>query len=152
MQSSAKHTGLEGEQGGDQRVSRVFPLAVADAGALRVGDVAMQRIPVIAAHLPISAARKVAALKGIALLLVELDEQIVGIVEESILAGADEETPTTKAMKPLGSGLRPSMSVAEAREMFVRQRATVLPVIAGGFVLGAVTRAAVERAKSANKG
>jgi CBS domain-containing protein len=129
------------------REPRVSPLAVADAEAPRIGDLPMKRIPVIAAHLPISAARKVAALKRIALLLVELDDQIVGVVEETVLAGADDDTLTAKAMRPLGPGLRPSMSVAEAREAFVRARATVLPVIAGGFVLGAVGRAEVERAK-----
>jgi CBS domain-containing protein len=39
------------------------------------------------------------------------------------------------------------MSVAQARELFVRARTTVLPVIAGGFVLGAVTREDIERTK-----
>jgi CBS domain-containing protein len=169
MQSNVEHTGLSlgqvGEQGraagrGDSATvdrwiggrrrgaeSRVFSFAVDDAGALRVGDVPMRRIPVIAAHLPISAARKIATLKGIALLLVELDDQIVGIIEESVLAAADDETPAGEVMKPLGRCLRPSMSVAQARELFIAARATVLPVIAGGFVLGAVTRADVERAK-----
>ena len=42
--------------------------------------------------------------------------------------------------------LRPAMSVAQARALFVCTRAAVLPVIAGGFVLGAVTRADIERA------
>jgi len=169
MQSTAEHTGLPTGQGrergraaggGDSatvdrwfggrrrdRESRVFPPVVDDAGVLRVGDLPMRRIPVIAPHWPIAAARKVAALKRIALLLVELDDRIVGVVEERVLAAVDDETQTGKAMKPLGLCLRPSMSVAQARELFVRARATVLPVIAGGFVLGAVTRGEVERAK-----
>ena len=127
----------------------MFPFASAGAGAegLRVGDLPMRRIPVIAARLSIAAARKVAALKGIALLLVELEDQIVGIVEESILAAAGDRTQTAKAMRPLDLCLRPAMSVAQARELFVRARATILPVIAGGFVLGAVTRDDIERAK-----
>ena len=107
----------------------------------------MRQIPVIAAHLPMAAARRVAALKRIAVLLVELDEQIVGTVDESVLAAADDETATATAMRPLGLCLRPAMSVAQAREVFVRARATVLPVIAGGFVLGAVARADIERTK-----
>ena len=120
--------------------------------APRVGDMPMRRIPVIAAHLPMAAARKVAALKRIALLLVELEEQIVGTVDESVLAAAADETPTAAAMKPLDVCLRPAMSVAQARELFVRARATVLPVIAGGFVLGAVTRADIERTKPRTNG
>jgi hypothetical protein len=116
----------------------VFPL---------VGDLPMRRIPVIAAHLPMVVARKVAALKRIAVLLVELDEQIVGTVGESALGAADDETATATVMRPLGLCLRPAMSVAQARELFVRARASVLPVIAGGFVLGAVARADIERTK-----
>jgi CBS domain-containing protein len=125
----------------------VFPFAIADAEAPRVGDLPIRPIPVIAARLPISVARKVAALKRIALLLVELDDQIVGIVDESALAAAAGEMPTAMAMSPLDFCLRPAMSVVQARELFVRARATVLPVIAGGFVLGAVNRADIERAK-----
>ena len=169
MQSRAEHTGLATGQGGEKGraagrgdgtvggrrrdgESRVFPLAFNDAHegahAPCVGDVRMRRIPVIAAHLPISAARKIAALKGIRLLLVELDEQIVGTVDDSVLGAAGDEAQSAQAMKPLDFCLRPAMSAAEARELFVRARATVLPVVAGGFVLGAVTRADVERAKA----
>jgi CBS domain-containing protein len=125
----------------------VFPFAFGGGPALRVGDLPMRRIPVVPAHLPISAARKIAALKQIALLLVELDDQIVGIVDESVLATAAGETRIAHAMSPLDFCLPPAMPVAQARELFVRARATVLPVIAGGFVLGAVTRADIERAK-----
>jgi CBS domain-containing protein len=125
----------------------VFPFTFDDAGAPHVGDMPMRRIPVIPAHLPMAGARKVAALKRIGVLLVEREEQIVGTVDESVLAAADDQTPTAAAMKPLGLFLRPAMSVAQAREVFVRARATVLPVIAGGFVLGAVERSDIERTK-----
>jgi len=50
-------------------------------------------------------------------------------------------------MRPLDLYLRPAMSVAQAREVFIRARTNVLPVLAGGFVLGAVTRRDVERTK-----
>jgi CBS domain-containing protein len=130
----------------------VFTSARGDAEALRVGDMPMRRIPVIAAHLPMTAARKIAALKGIAVLLVERDEQIVGTVDENVLAAAADETPTEVAMRPLRLYLRPAMSVAEAREAFVRARATILPVIAGGFVLGAVGRDDIERTKAPANG
>jgi len=125
----------------------VFPFANRDGEAPRVGDMPMRRIPVIAAHLPMAAARKVAALKRIGVLLVEREEQIVGTVDESVLSAADDETPTATAMNPLCLCLSPAMSVAQARELFIRARATVLPVIAGGFVLGAVARADLERTK-----
>jgi CBS domain-containing protein len=125
----------------------VFPFANHDTEAPHVADMPMRQIPVIAAHLPMAAARSVAALKRIGVLLVERDEQIVGTVDESVLAAADDDTPTATAMKPLGLCLRPAMSVAQARELFVRARATVLPVVAGGFVFGAVTRADIERTK-----
>ena len=51
-------------------------------------------------------------------------------------------------MSPLDFCVRPAMSLAHARELFIRARATALPVIAGGFVLGAVTRADLERARA----
>ena len=127
--------------------SRVFSLTAGDVEATHVGDMPMRRIPVIAAHLSMAAARKVAALKRIDVLLVERDDQIVGTVDESVLAAADDATVTATVMRPLGLCLRPAMSVAQAREVFVRARATVLPVIAGGFVFGAVARADIERTK-----
>lgn len=130
----------------------MFSFANRDAEAPRVGDMPMRRIPVIAAHLTIAAARKIAALKRINVLLVERDAQIVGTVDEGVLAGAADETMTAVAMRPLGLCLRPSMSVPEAREIFIRARATILPVIAGGFVLGAVMRTDVERTKPIGNG
>jgi CBS domain-containing protein len=170
MQSRAEHTGLSVEHGGEQGRAagradsstvgrggsagsgrdgefRVFPFANHDAEAPRVADMPMRQIPVIPAHLPMAGARKIAALKRIGVLLVERDAQIVGTVDESVLGAADDRTPTASAMKPLGLYLRPAMSVAEARDVFVRARATILPVIAGGFVLGAVARSDIERTK-----
>jgi CBS domain-containing protein len=165
MDSRAEHTGLPVGYGGEmgraagrgdsnavprnggrrrEEESRVFPFAI-DTGATRVGDLPMRRVPVIPANLPISAARKIAALKGIALLLVELEDQIVGVVDETVLADADDQTRTARAMNPLDFGLRPAMPVAQAHELFLRAQVSILPVIAGGFVLGAVTRADIER-------
>ena len=126
----------------------MFPFAVRDAGAPHVGDMPMRQIPVIPAHLSMAGARTVAALRRIGVLLVEREEQIVGTVDETVLAAADDETPAATAMKPLGPYLHPAMSVAQARELFVRARTTVLPVIAGGFVLGAVARGDIERTKA----
>jgi predicted transcriptional regulator len=125
----------------------VFPFVHGDADAPRVGYTSLRRIPAIPAHLSMAAARKIAALKRIALLLVEHEEQIVGTVGENALAGVDDETPVATVMRPLDLYLRPAMSVAQAREVFIRARTNVLPVLAGGFVLGAVTRRDVERTK-----
>jgi CBS domain-containing protein len=130
----------------------VFPLAVQvdDAEAPRVADMPMRSIPVVPADLSMAAVRKVAALKQIAVLLVEREEQIVGTIDESVLPAADDATLAGTAMKPLGLCLRPAMSVAQARDVFTRARVTVLPVIAGGFVLGAVAREDIERTKRAS--
>ena len=166
MQSRAEHTrlsaGREGVQGrhdgaivGGRRSgkrwrdgeSRVFPLVNYEPETPRVGQMPMRRIPVIPAHLPMAAARKVATLQGIALLLVEREDLIVGAVDESALASADDQTPVVAAMRRLSLWLRPTMSAAQARELFVRARTNVLPVIAGGFVLGAITRGDIERTK-----
>ena len=153
MESRAEHTGLPlgyGREGGRAAVrgdsktvdlrnggrrrekeSRVFPFAI-DAEALRVGDLAMRRIPVIPAHLPMGAARKIATLKSIGLLLVELEDQIVGMIDEIVLAGAADATRTGRAMNPLDFCLRPAMPIAQARELFLRARVSILPVLAGG--------------------
>ena len=125
----------------------MFPFTKPDREAPRVRDMPMRRIPAVPAHLTVAAARKVAALKRIAVLLVEQEERVVGTVDEGALAGAAADALTATAMKPLGLWLRPAMSAAEARDMFLGAGATILPVIAGGFVLGAVTLADVERAE-----
>ena len=115
---------------------------------VRVGDLAIRRVPVIPAHLSMAAARTVALLKQAALLLVEREEQIVGTVDERALAADRDLTTVAATMAPLATCLRPAMPVTEARELFIRARAAVLPVVAGGFILGAVTRSDVERARS----
>jgi len=142
MQSRAEHTGFSVGYGGVRgRVARGHDGA-------RVGDLPMRRIPVMPAHWSMATARGVSALKRIALLLVEHEEQIVGTVDETALAGAADGTPVARAMKPLDLCLRPAMSVADARELFARAQTSILPVIAGGFVLGAVTRGDVEKTKA----
>ena len=170
MQATAEHTGLsvrdaanwervlrggEGDGGrsqlgADRRggESRVVPFAGRDRLATRVGDLAMRPIPVVPSHVTMLAARKVAALKRISLLLVERSDQLVGIVDERALATATDATSVSGAMRPFGTCLDPGMSVAQARDVFVCTRAAVLPVIVGGFVLGAVARGDIENAKT----
>ena len=176
MQSTTEHTGLsagygsgagrvEGgdvgkvvarlRSGGNRRdgESRVFsfvsPLSKRPEGdTVRVGDLTVRRVPVIPTHLSMAAARKVARLKQVSLLLVERDEHIVGVIDERALAADHDLTAVAAAMRPLATCLRPATPVTEARELFIRARATILPVVVGGFILGAVTRSDVERARA----
>ena len=119
-----------------------------DGDLVRVGDLPIRRVPVIPAHLSMAAARKVALLKQISLLLVERDNQIVGTIDDSALTADNDPTEVAAAMRPLTTSLRPATPVTEARELFIRARASILPVVVGGFILGAVTRSDVERARS----
>jgi hypothetical protein len=170
MQSTTEHTGLSGVRGGargsveggreDKGVvrllsggnrldgeSRVFPLIEARSDTAVVAHLPIRRLPVIPAHLSMGAARKVALLRQTALLLVEREEQIVGTIDERALAADHDLTAVAAAMRPLARFLRPATPVTEARELFIRMRVSILPVIAGGFVLGAVTRGDVDRAR-----
>jgi CBS domain-containing protein len=49
-------------------------------------------------------------------------------------------------MRPLLTSLRPSTPLTEARDLFMRARVDILPVVAGGFILGAILRSDVEGA------
>ena len=116
---------------------------------VRVGDLPIRRVPVIPSHLSMDAARKVAVLRQISLLLVEHEDQIVGTIDERAFASEyDLAAVAAVAMTPLEACLRPATPVTEARELFARASADILPVVAGGFILGAVTRSDVERARS----
>jgi len=119
-----------------------------EGDTVRVGDLPISRVPVIAAHLSMAAARKVAHLKQVSMLLVERDDHIVGTIDERALAADHDQTAVAAAMRPLPTSLRPATPVAEARELFIRARVSILPVVVGGFILGAVTRSDVERARA----
>lgn len=81
-------------------------------------------------------------------MLVERDDHIVGTIDERAFACEyDLAAVAAAAMTPLEACLRPATPVAEARELFVRASADILLVVAGGFILGAVTRSDVERAR-----
>src|SRR5262245_41046735 len=151
--SLARNAGDEGRVGGRSlggdrraRASRVLPRGGADGAGFRIGDLTIRPIPVVPADLPAFHARKVAALKRASLLLVERDERLVGYVSERALAYAVDAAPIAAAARRFTVCLRPGMSVARARELFIHADASALPVIAGGFVLGAVARGDIERA------
>jgi CBS domain-containing protein len=122
-------------------------LSVQDDDTVRVGDLPIRRLPVVPSHLSMAAARKVALVSQISLLLVERDDHVVGTIDDYALAADHDLTAVAAAMRPLATSLRPSTPVTEARELFIRARAAILPVVAGGFILGAVTRRDVERAR-----
>jgi CBS domain-containing protein len=138
MQSTADHTGLSAANGS------AFVRASSGAAAVRVGDLATRPIPVVPSHLSMAAARKVALVKQISLLLIERDDHIVGTIDERALAAEHDLTAVAAAMKPLAPYLRPAMPAAEARARFIRAGVDILPVVAGGFILGAVTRSDLE--------
>ena len=174
MQSTTEHTGSSVVYGSGQRGvegrgegkvvgrlpsggnrsdggSRVSPFVKTrlEGDPVRVRDLPIRRVPVIPSHLTMDAARKVAVLKQIALLLVERDGHIVGTINERAFATQyDLAAVAATAMTPLEGYLRPSTPVTEALDLFVRASADILPVVAGGFILGAVTRRDVERARA----
>jgi CBS domain-containing protein len=111
-----------------------------------VGDLAIRAIPVVPSHLSMAAARKLAAVKQISLLLVERDDHIVGTIDKRALAAEHDLTAVAAAMRP-PLYLRPAMPAAEARARFIRAGVDILPVVAGGFILGAVTRDDLEQAR-----
>jgi CBS domain-containing protein len=123
----------------------VLSFARRAVGAPRVGDLPARRIPVIPKRLSMAAARKIAALKQTALLLVECDDLLVGSLDERALAAAGDDTGVADVMKPLDICLHPGTSIARARQLFTIARAPILPVVAGGFVIGAITRGQIER-------
>ena len=99
----------------------MFPFirASSDAAAVRVGDLAMRAIPVVPSHLSMAAARKLASVEQISLLLIERDDHIVGTIDERALAAEHDLTAVAAAMRPLASYLRPAMPAAEAREQLI---------------------------------
>jgi len=140
-----------GRSGGNRRDGgfRVSPFSAAssDTANARVGDLPLRAIPVVPSHLSMAAARKVASLKQTQLLLIEGDERIVGTIDERALSTELDGTAIAAAMKPLATYLRPAMAATEARALFARARASILPVVAGGFILGALTLGDLERTR-----
>lgn len=131
------------EQGADACVSG---LRTIDEAARPVGDLPLGAAPVLPAHLPMAAGRKVAELKKATLVLIERDGRLVGVVDQTALLAAADDEQLGDAMKRLEVCLAPTTPLARARELFARTGATALPVAAGALLLGVVERSAVERA------
>jgi CBS domain-containing protein len=109
-------------------------------------DLPIHPAPVVPAHLPVGAARKIAALKRAAVLLVESGGRLLGLLDARTLAEAPADVSALTVARPVDLGIRPTTSVLRARELLLRARTTALPVAAGAFLLGVIHLADVERA------
>jgi CBS domain-containing protein len=114
--------------------------------ANRVADLRPWTVPAIPEHLAMAAARKVAALKQAALLFVEREGRLLGVIDERTLADAADDDLVARVMTPIGPCLDPAMLLAHARDVFRVSGLSALPVAVGAFVLGAVARDEVEQA------
>ena len=112
----------------------------------RVGDLPIRAVPIIPAHLSMAAARKIAELKRATVLFVERDGQLMGTLDEHALVEAPDDAEVAGCLRSIELCLGPTTTAERAQELFVRSRTTALPVAAGAFLLGAVSRADVERA------
>ena len=104
------------------------------------------RFPIIPAHLSMAAARKIAELKRATVLFVERDGRLMGTLDEHALVEAPDDAEVAGCLRSIELCLGPTTTAERAHELFVRSRTTALPVAAGAFLLGAISRADVERA------
>jgi CBS domain-containing protein len=118
-------------------------------GELRVADVAMRAAPIVPLHLTMGAARKVARHKSAVVVIVEVAGRLVGLLDERALASAGDADPIARHLRPIRFSLQPAASAARARELFIKQKVSALPVAAGALLLGVMARADLERALAA---
>jgi CBS domain-containing protein len=112
----------------------------------RVGDLPIRAVPIIPAHLSMAAARKIAELKRATVLFVERDGRLMGTLDEHALVEAPDQAEVAGCLRTIELCLGPSTTAERAHELFIRSCTTALPVTAGAFLLGAISRADVERA------
>jgi CBS domain-containing protein len=129
--------------GGKSRVS------LPGSRILQVADVMTAPPPVVPSHLTMAAARKIAALKSASLLVVEIEGTIVGVVDAEALANAPDDDLVADRMTTSMLAVAPSVSATQARGLLARIGAPSLPVVVGMFVVGSVSREAIERALAA---
>lgn len=160
MDENSGHTGLSAARAawskGRRGESRSFVAATTGVGAVglsggesclpRVGDLPIRAVPIIPAHLSMAAARKIAELKRATVLFVERDGRLMGTLDEHALVEAPDDADVAGCLRAIELCLGPTTTAERAQELFVHSRTTALPVAAGAFLLGAVSRADVERA------
>jgi hypothetical protein len=116
------------------------------AAQINVADVMITSVPAVPPWIPVRAARRVAELKGTAHLLLEENGCLLGLARMSELGAASDDDPIAAWSSSAAAFVGPHTSVARTREMMLKNATTCLPVIAGAFLIGLVTRDAVERA------
>jgi len=116
---------------------------------VRIADVGFRAAPVLPLRLTVGAARKVARLKSAPIVLVEEAGRLVGLLDERTLATSDDDAPIARRLRPILFSLNPAVTAARARELFIKQNVSALPVAAGALLLGVVARDDVERALAA---
>jgi Mg/Co/Ni transporter MgtE len=94
----------------------------------------------------------VARLKSAAVILVEAEGRLVGLLDERTLATSDDDEPIARRLRPILFSLQPAATAARARELLIKQNVSALPVAAGAFLLGVVVRGDVERALASGSG
>src|SRR4030095_15948912 len=94
----------------------------------------------------VAAARKIAALRAVDHLLVEQSGRLLGIVSGIDLEAARDDDAVGALGRPLSSTPRPEPPLERARDLMTKGRVGCLPVFAGVWLIGIVTRDAVERA------
>ena len=112
----------------------------------RVGDLPIRTVPIVPAHLSMAAARKIAELKRATVLFVERDGRLIGTLDEQALVEAPDDAEVAGCLRTMELCVGPGTTAKRAQELFLRSRTTALPVAAGAFLLGAISRADVERA------
>ncbi len=110
-----------------------------------VGHVMTPPHPIVPMHISMAAARKVASLKSADALLVEDGGSLAGFIDSRVLRTAKDGDRVADCVQPLGFCLSPTTTVARARELLTEHCALSFLVAAGGFLLGSISRAAVER-------
>jgi CBS domain-containing protein len=126
----------------------IRPTGGAGAELVRVADVMSAGTAAVPPWLPMAAARRIAALKGVEHLLVEHEGRLLGIVCGAELAApaapGDRVSLSMKPPPPSGY-VDPTMTAASAVERLAEDGAHFLIVSRGPFVMGIVTREALER-------
>jgi len=107
--------------------------------------------PIVPAHLTMAAARKIARLKSADILLVQDGEQMVGVVDGYALEAAAADALVSDGMKPMFPCVRPDSGPHRARDLMARHSVPALIVAVGRFVVGTLSRPAVERALAGDR-
>jgi CBS domain-containing protein len=114
-----------------------------------VADVMTRPQPIVPAHLSMAAARKIAQLRSADALIVEDKGRLVGFLDSDSLRHAGGDRRVADCLKPLQFCLSPSITVERARSLLMQCGAGSLPVAAGPFLVGSISRSAVERSLAA---